>query len=382
MEWVWRSDICWWNAECYNSGVKVVYGEKTRTIKCPKCGGAETYSEEGWSDKQTLRRTLYDYMPGQYLFKNLSSEEIVNQFLRKLEKMSWIHYVAHDYVLAKMRRDLKAQDKMKGAVRLMALKMDYDVEECMRMFPIVDDPEKSCDHVPQIIFGIVKENFRVEGWRRREDETLHEAEEWCHPGTRQWSLRHREWWFWDDYKSALRSMYFAFRADGDRVACWVTRDVLRGVDYMMHGDGETYIDIEMDPFPDGLIEDVINGREDSRDLQELTVQWYLEQAEEEVSDEDYLDESMAADDAVLALATRLGWKTVPDPFPDLDYVQELAGRLRQPEIPRLYGAAKNYHELTDEERVNAARALVDRAKGILAVLPSNREKEKVARYVS
>jgi len=380
MEWIWRHDQCW-NAGCNDA--KLTYDEKTRTIRCPECGEARTLSEEEWNDRQTLRRMLYDYMPGQYLFKNLSSEEIASQFLRKLEKMIWIHYVAHDYVLAKLKRDLEAQNRMKEAVRLMALKMDYDVEECMTLFPMVNDLEKSCDHVPYMIFDIARENFRVEGWRRREDETLHEGDERAGSRSRQeYDLHHQEWWFWDSYEEALRRIYFFYRSDGDRVACWVTRELLRKVHYMIYGDGETFLDIEMDQFPDGLIEDVINGREDTRDLRELTAQLYLDLAEEEVSNKNYLNGSMAADDAVLAVATRLGWKTVPKPFPDLDYVQELASYLKDLHILQLYGAANNFHDLTDEERIDAARTLVDRVKGVLAVLPSNREKEKVASYVS
>jgi len=330
-----------------------------------------------------LRRMLYDYMPGQYLFKNLSSEEVASLFLRKLEKMRWIHYVAHDYVLAKLKRDLEAQNRMKEAVRLMALKMDYDVKECMTLFPMVDDLEKSCDHVPYMIFDIARENFRVEGWRRREDETLREAEEWCEPGTREWSLYHREWWFWFNYEGELHGVYYIFRAEGDRVACWVMRELLRKIHYMKWGTAKAaFLDVEIDPFLEGLIKDVLKGREDISDLQELTVHWYLDLAEEEISNKDYWPTTEAADDAVLALATKLGWKTVPPPIVRLDYVQELAEKLRDPEITRLYEVATNLFGVTDEERMNIAKLLVDRVKGILTVLPSKREEKKIARLVS
>jgi hypothetical protein len=388
MEWVWRDDICWWNTECYNLGVKVIYDEKTLTIKCPRCGGTETLPEEWWRDRQTLRRTLYEYMPGKYLFKNLPSEEIASLFIRKLSKKRWINYLAHDYVLAKLRRDPDAQNRMKEAMRAMALKMEYDVEECMTMFPMLDDLEKSCDHVPYMIFDIARENFRVEGWRKREDEIVREGHErgLYAKRTREGELYSRESRLWGGptggYESALRGMYFVFRANGDRVACWVTRELLRKVDYMIHGDGQTFRDIELDPFPDGLIEDVLNGREDTRDVRELTVQWFLDLAEDEISNEDYLTSSGAADDAVLAVATRLGWKTVPDPCPNSDYVRELAERLRDPEVLRLYEAATNFYDLTEVERMDAARTLLARVKGILAVLPSDREKEKIAKYVS
>ena len=380
MEWVWRYDQCW-NSGCNDA--RLIYDEKTRTIRCPKCGEARTLSEEKWNDRQTLRKMLYDYMPGQYLFKNLSSVEIASLFLRKLEKMRWTHYVAHDYVLAKLKRDLEAQNRMKEAVRLMALNMDYDVEECMTLFPMIEDLEKSCDHIPYMIFDNARENFRVEGWRRREDETLHEGDERVGSRSRQeYDLHHEEWWFWDSYEEALRRIYFVYRANKDRVACWVTRELLRKVHYMIYGNEKPFLDIEMDPFPDGLIENILNGRKDTRDLQELTIQWYLDLAEKEINDKDNLSSSGAADDAILAVATKLGWKTVPNPFPKLDYVQELAVRLKDPEILQLYRAATNFNDLTDEDRMDAARMLVARVKGILAVQPSNKEKEKVTRYVS
>jgi len=379
MEWIWRYDQCW-NAGCNDA--KLIYDEKTRTIKCLKCGEARTLSEEEWNDLQTLRKMLYEYMPGQYLFKNLSSEEVASQFLRKLEKMRWIYYVAHDYVLAKLKLDLDTESRMKEAVRLMSLKMDYDEEECMTMFPMIDDLEKSCDHIPYMMFDISKEIFRVEGWRRHEDETLNEAREWLQYGTKEGELWHREWLSWFNYEEALRRMYFIFRANWDRVACWITRELLRKVNYMIYGDRETFLDIEMDPFLDGLIEDVLNGREDIRNLQELTVQWYIDLAKEEISNKDYWPTSESADDAVLALATRLGWKTVPPPILRLDYVQEIAEKLMDPEIPRLYEMATDLYGLTDEERIEAARTLVARVEGTLTVLPSNSEKEKLARYDS
>ena len=105
MEWVYRDDMCW-RAECYHLKTQVVYDEKTRTRKCPRCGEIEKYSEEEWKDLQSLRGMLYDYMPGKYLFKDLSSEQISDFFLRKIDKREWTLYLAHDYVLAKMRRDL------------------------------------------------------------------------------------------------------------------------------------------------------------------------------------------------------------------------------------------------------------------------------------
>ena len=156
------------------------------------------------------------------------------------------------------------------------------------------------------------------------------------------------------------------------------KEILRKVHFTIYGNGETFLDIEMDPFLEGLIEDVLHGREDARDLQKLTVQWYLEQAEEEVINKDYWSTSEAADDAVLALATRLGWKTVPPPILRLDFVRELAKKLGDPEIPRLYEVATDLYGLPDEERAKVSEKLLDRIKRILSVLPSNGEKEKIA----
>jgi hypothetical protein len=104
----------------------------------------------------------------------------------------------------------------------------------------------------------------------------------------------------------------------------------------------------------------------------LTVQWYLELADEEISNKDYWPTSDAADDAVLALITKLGWKTVPPPIVRINYVQELAEKLRDPEFTHLYEVATDIYDITDEERMKIARALVNRVKEILTVLPSNR----------
>ena len=161
------------------------------------------------------------------------------------------------------------------------------------------------------------------------------------------------------------------------------RELLRKIHYMKWGTAKAaFLDVEIDPFLEGLIKDVLKGREDISDLQELTVHWYLDLAEEEISNKDYWPTTEAADDAVLALATKLGWKTVPPPIVRLDYVQELAEKLRDPEITRLYEVATNLFGVTDEERMNIAKLLVDRVKGILTVLPSKREEKKIARLVS
>jgi hypothetical protein len=399
----------WWRPVwCDGCGVEMVYDEGDGMLHCPKCDYVAYAFEADIEDlverdiHKPVREALQRYKPGEFLFKGITAEEIADLFRKKTDKYAWTSMVAHDYLLAKLRKKGYVLSKMKEAMRLAALKTDHDLNQCLSLFPMLEsDLKKWSALIPQTLFKLIRESLKVDGWRTREDETIHEGNAIrflnLSPSDAGDLYRTEDQRWWElEYKT--HQMYFVARKRGDRVSCWVIKNLLRhGVNYEHFGNTEStgYIPIDVDPYPDNLIEDFLNGRDEDVDIQATTVQLHLNAVEYykgelgkclAKGDYDVVANpcSDMAEEAVFAVATQLGWETLNPSVRARNYAKELSEKLGDPEINRLYEVATDFDLEDYEEQVEATKTLVDRLKGVLSALqPASHDAEKkFSRYIS
>jgi len=407
---LWDADKCS-QRSCGPYGVRYVWDEETRTIRCPRCGDADKVSEQMWKDLMDVKTLIYKYQCGQYIYRGLPSEEIAGLFLRVLDKDTWTFYIMHDYALAKMRFNDEMMDRLKEAVRVMALNMDYDVEDRLTLFPMMESWEDWIYLPVRIHLDIADRTFYREGWRTPDwknwkSECLHDAYRRLNNifdrGTPKFYAYERESNCWEMYESALRRMYDVARANGDRAACWVITRVIRNANFRIYGDpGNAGLAQLLDPFTDYFESDVESGRKRKFDMTEVTVEWYLRRAkyslrlmpEDEM--EDYgidvkrigkePDLDLGSKYAMLALMTKLGYQTVPEPllgtfnedgwlvYPDVEEAARLAG---DPELHELFVTAKKTTLWGDPpEAHEAAVELYCRVQDLVEEIPPQPRRE-------
>ncbi len=248
-DWIYTEDWC---SFCDKIYIRLEYDDKTRTTKCPKCGHIETYTEEDWKILQAERYVCYQYMPGKYYFPELlTAEDIFRKYIRELNHEDWCSWLIHDYVLGRMRNNKTIQDKLREAAKITIEKMDYDPKPWNKLFEKMDAHDtKIFEQVPQILYEMVEKKFQEVVSKRELQELL------------------------DCYSDTIASAYSYSRWKGDRVACWVTREVNRLCeDEIKKKDEKLFDDYDYDPFLDDFITDVLTGRKREFDLQETYIQW-------------------------------------------------------------------------------------------------------------
>lgn len=399
----------WWKPVwCDKCGVEMVYDENDHMLHCPKCDNIAYAFEADIEDQverdiyKPVKEALQKYKPGEFLFKGVTAEEIADLFLKKLDEHTWTSMVAHDYLLAKLKKKDYVMSKMKEAMRLTALKMDHDLSQCLTLFPMLEsDLKKWSALIPQTLFKLIRESLKVDGWRTREDETIYEGNEvrFLNDSPSDvgdlYRTEDQRWW---ELEYKMHQMYFEARKGGDRVSCWVIKNLLRyGVNFEHFGNTEStgYIPIDVDPYSDGLIEDFLNGRDEDVDIQAMTVQlhlntveYYTKELEKCLANEAYdvvaSPCSHMAEDAVFAVAAKLGWGTLNSSVKARDYAEDLSKKLGDLEIKRLYEIATDFDMEDYKAQVEATKTLVDRLKGMLSALPSTSRdaKKKVSKYIS
>jgi hypothetical protein len=371
-DWKWDWEIC---SKC---GVRVRLDHATRSKICPKCGEKEEFYPEVWKRHMLVREVLYNYPPGQYLFRDMTLEEVVEQYMRELPEREWFERVAHDYVVARFRHDMERQKFCREVVKELARRMDYDMEWALSLFPMFDDVTKSADFAAFKIFQIARNNLKVDGWRRSEDETVHDA-----PRQRTLSdeedLKHsEEWRRWDVYYRGLGSIYDYYWWRKDRVCCWLTRTVYKYVHRELYGTFDAGW-CDLDPLLDDE-EAMIEGREETRDIIDLFVEDRLRTAEEMYRrDKKYYADNIA-DNAIRVLAAKLGYdvkKLIGLDFPR-EVVEEIAEKVGDPEILQLFDDTR----LDSKNDPEAARRLLTKVEGMVKVLPTKKVIERANSYVS
>jgi len=348
---------------------------------CPKCGRKEEVPPHIWERMMLVWDVLRKYPPGQYLFRGKSLDEIVDLYLRELPEKEWFEWIMHDYVLAKFRHDEEKQKFYKRVVKEMARRMGYSQKWALGAFEMFEDIRKSADYAAWKIYNIAKQRLKVDGWRRSEDETVHDAPRQRILTKEESVKNYEEFERWYEYFRGLMNIYNDYWWRKDRVGCWLTRTVLAYVSREIYGtfDAGWY---ELDP----LLEDeeaIIEGREETRDIIGLYVEDQLRTAEEMYRRRNVSPEGISRL-AILALAAKLGFD-VRDPHIILsestkwDFIREVSERVGDPEILELYKKTSISWPTEDYE---AARKLLTKVEGMIKVLPSRKTVERANTYIS
>jgi len=377
-------DFDWEWLKCYHCRSRMRLDHKNRMKICPKCGDKEEVPPHIWERMMLVRDVLYNYPPGQYLFRDKSLEEIVDLYLRELPEQEWFGWIMHDYVVAKFRHDEEKQKFYKEVVREMARRMSYDLEWALGAFEMFEDITKSADYAAWKIYDIAKQKLKVDGWRRSEDEIVHDAPRQRMLSKEEDLKNHEEWERWNAYFKGLRSVYNHYWWRKDRVGCWLTREVYRRVNREIYGtdDAEWY---DLDPLLDDE-EGIIKGREDPSDIIDLYVERRLRVAEEEYRRDRMSFADNIAEMAVLALAAKLGYDVhdagvyLLREEKKMAFAKEVSEKVGDPEIYELFEKAQDVWRI--EEAVTAARKLLTKIEGMVKVLPTRRVVERASSYVS
>jgi len=375
-------DFVWSWEKCDRCRSRVNLDHARRMKVCPKCGWKEEVPPHIWKRMMLVREVLRKYPPAQYLFRGKSLNEIVDLYLRELPEQEWFGWIMHDYVVAKFRHDEEKQRFYKEVVREMARRMDYSQKWALGAFEKFEDIRKSADYAAWKIYDIAKQNLKVGGWRRSEEETVHDAPRQRMLTKEESVKNYEEFERWDDYLRGLMAIYNHYWWRKDRVGCWLTRTTFKYVSREIYGtfDAEWY---EWDPLLDDE-EAIIEGREETRDIIDLYVEDQLRTAEETYR-RDKTDTEYIARMAILALAAKLGYD-VRDPFAvmptyhELEFAKEISEKIEDPEVFDLF--KKAFVPIAREENVEAARRLLTKVEGMVKVLPSRKTVERASTYVS
>jgi len=353
-------DFDWSWMKCYHCRSRMRLDHANRMKICPKCGDKEEVPPHIWKRMMLVGDVLHRYPPGQYLFRGKSLDEIVDLYLRELPEQEWFGWIMHDYVVAKFRHDEEKQRFYKEVVREMARRMDYSEKWALGAFEKFEDITKSADYAAWKIYDIAKQRLKVDGWRRSEDETVHDTPRQRILIKEEDVKRSEEFNRWDAYWRGLidivhREIYGTFDAG------WY----------------------DLDPLLDDE-EAIIEGREETRDIIDLYVEDQLRTAEEMYRKRNATAEGISRL-AVLALAAKLGFD-VRDPHIILsestkwDFIKEVSEKAGDPEILELY--KKSDASWPTEENYEAARRLLMKVEGMVKVLPSRKTVERANTYVS
>ena len=358
-EWTDSEDWC---SLCGKLYVKLEYDDETHATKCLQCGHTESYSEDDWKVLQVQRYVYYQYMPGKYYFESLSVEDIFRKYIRELNHEDWCSWLIHDYVLARMRANKAVQERMREPAKLAVEKMSYDRKPWDKLFEKMDATDAEIfKQVPQIIYEMAEKKFR---------EAVSEEK------TRN---------IFSGYSNVLASMYSYNRWKGDRVACWVTREVDRICNEEHGTSDESFLDYyDYDPLLEGFTEDVLAGRKKEFDLRETYVQWQLKLAEKFLQRSNAL---VAIWDAYYALAAKLGIHATWPPTKviefDMQTVQNVAKTVGDITLAELYDEATDLNSVDAPKACWYAKNFIEKVKELLPKLVStDEETEKSTAYVS
>ena len=378
-----KFDFDWEWMKCDNCRSRVNLDRARRMKICPKCGRKEEVPPHIWERMMLVGDVLCKYPPGQYLFRGKSLDEIVDLYLRELPEQEWFGWIMHDYVVAKFRHDEEKQRFYKEVVREMARRMDYSEEWALGAFEMFEDVTKSADYAAWKIYDIAKQRLKVDGWRRSEEETVHDAPR-QRMFTKEESVKnYEEFERWRAYWRGLICIHDHYWWRKDRVGCWLTRTTYKYVNREIYGsfDGGW---LDLDPLLDDE-EALIEGREETRDIIDLYVEDRLRTAEEMYKrNKEYYADNIAKL-SILALAAKLGYD-VRDPFAvmptyhELEFVEEISEKIGDPEIFELF--KKAFVPIPREENIEAARRLLTKVEGMVQVLPSRKTVERANTYVS
>jgi hypothetical protein len=358
---VW-TDSSDWCCHCNKEKNKLVFDDQAKTTQCVQCGHVKTYPDQVWKAMQAQRYVSYQYMPGKYYFANLSKEEIFQKYLREYNHNDWSSWLIHDYVLAKMKSDKTVQDKLLETAKLVVEKMNYDSTTWKTLFEKMDAKDPEIFHqIPQTICEFAQKKFQKVTQNKEE---LYDI------------IR--------GYLVTLTSIYSYSRWKGDRVACWVTSEIIKLCDVESESI-DFYTELfDCDPLLEGFQDDLISGKNRKIDANESYIQWELGLADK------YLQQSsalVAVQAAYSALGAKLGIHAIWPPTKvlpfDVTTVEKVTNLVNDPELFRFYDLATDLNSIDAPKACYYAKYFIEKVKKILPnITPFEQEWEKQAAYIS
>ncbi|MDR0460776.1 MAG: hypothetical protein LBH62_05005 [Nitrososphaerota archaeon] len=362
-EWAFNlwSDSRDWCSQCDQKNNKLVFDDQTKTVKCTKCGHAQTFEDNDWKILQAQRHIIYQYMPEKYVFSNLSFEEIFAKYLREYNHIDWASFVIHDYVLARMRDDKSVQDKLLETTQLIVEKMSYDPKPWKNFFEKLDAPDPEIFlQIPQTIYEFVEKKLKETLPKEDFSSTL------------------------DGYVVTLTTMYCYSRWKGDKVTCWIITEIIKFCDI----DNESlkfYSEFfSCEPLLESFQEDLIAGKKREINLKDSYIQWELNLADMYLQQTSAL---VAVRAAYSALTAKLGlhalWPpTKALPF-DINAVKKVCEIVNDPELFRFYDLATDLNSIDVPKACYYAKHFIEHVKKMLPNVSSiEQEMEKRSGYIT
>jgi hypothetical protein len=339
---------------------KLVFDDQTKTTKCSQCGHVETYDDKVWKVIQTQRYVSYQYMPGKYFFNNLSKEEIFQKYIRELNHNIWSSWLMHDYLLAQMRGDKTVQDKLVETAKLIVKKMSYDPQPWKTFFEKLDESN------PEIFYQV--------------PQTIHEAAvKKLQEAASKEDLPN----IMRGYVATLTRTYRYSRWKGDRVACWIAREIINLCDIESESLAFYSEFFGCDPLLDGFPEDIITGKKCEIDIKNSYIQWELKLADI------YLQQSralVAVRAAYNALTAKLGIHALWPPTKilsfDVNTVKKVSEIVNDPELFRFYDLATDLDAIDTAKASYYARYFIETVKKMLPNVSSVEQELEKQAYIT
>ena len=362
-EWIFNiwTDNRDWCTQCNQKNNKLLFDDQTKTTTCTQCKHTQTYTDKDWKNLQTQRHITYQYMPGKYFFNNLSGDEIFKKYLREYNHVEWSSWLIHDYILAKMKDDKTTQEKLLEIAKVTVEKMNYDPKTWTTLFEKMDTKDKEIFYqVPQITYEAAKKKIQ-ETTPKEEHHSIMEA-----------------------YLSNIVDIYFYNRWKGDRVACWVTNEIIKLCDTESNLV-EIYTELfSCDPLIETFQEDILTAKKHTINLTDSYIQWQLR-----LSDK-YLSQSkafVAVQAAYEALGAKLGIHAIWPPTKvlpfDIQTVKRVSAIVNDPELFRFYDLSTELDAVDNAKACYYAKHFIEKIKEILPKVTSiEQEQAKQGAYIT
>ncbi|MEM2778312.1 MAG: hypothetical protein QXH00_06450 [Candidatus Jordarchaeales archaeon] len=111
------------------------------------------------------------HRPGGYQTAG-SADDLVKSYF-KMDKAKWLELFTHDCAVAHLRRDASTMERLKEAYRRLTNMLDWKVEEPWHV--VEQEPMGAAEAAAKALSNVYWEALKVEGWRAREGEALHEG---------------------------------------------------------------------------------------------------------------------------------------------------------------------------------------------------------------
>jgi hypothetical protein len=362
-EWiynVWTDSVDWCN-QCNKEKNKLAFDDQTKTTRCIQCDHVEIYEDIDWQVLQAKRYVSNRYMPGKYFFNNLSTDEIFKKYLREINHNDWSSWLIHDYVLAKMKKDKPTQEKLTETAKLIVNKMNYDTKPWKTLFEKMDAPDPEIFYqVPQIICEQAQKKI-TEAAPKENLQAIMQS-----------------------YARTLNSIYRYSRWKGDRITCWIAREVIQICDIENYSKEFYTKYFSYDPILENFQTDILAGKTPIFDLKETYIQWELRLAD------NYLAESRAFIGvwaAYYALTAKLGIHALWPPTKTLDIdiktVKKVTQIVNDPELFRLYDLATELNAIDAKKACWYAKHFIQKVRDLLPKITSiETELAKTAAYIT